>query len=124
MLSNQHGYGRQLQLLLVAACSLSVAPFETRVSPGPPEPTPQHPYPNWSWDTVPLAFHGANQSGEFNEDAVESIASNYLMATIEKWYTKCGSKHPIQNGPWCDVEKAMYSAFARIKAINPNTTVR
>ena len=42
--------------------------------------------------------------------------------TIEKWYTACGSKHPIQNGPWCDVEKPMYSAFSAIKAINPNVT--
>ena len=34
---------------------------------------------------------------------------------MEKWYTECGSKHPIQNGPWCDVEAPMYSAFNAIK---------
>ena len=90
--------------------------------PGPPVPNPKMPEPNWSWDTVPIAFHGANQSGQFNEIALESLASNYLMVTIEKWYTKCAAKHPIQNGAWCNVEKAMYAAFNKIKAINPNVT--
>ena len=42
--------------------------------------------------------------------------------TIEKWYTECGSKHPIQSGPSCDVEKAMYATFNQVKAINPNIT--
>lgn len=45
-----------------------------------------------------------------------------LQVTIEKWYTACGSKHPIQNGPWCDVESKFYEAFGKIKAINPNVT--
>ena len=94
--------------------------------PGPAVPNPKRPKPNWSWDTVPIAFHGANQSGEFNKAALESLASNYLMVTIEKWYTmshtKCASKHPFQNGTRCNVEKAMYSAFNTIKAINSNVT--
>ena len=90
--------------------------------PGPPVPDPAKPEPNWSWDTVPIAFHGANQSGVFNAAAIATLAKHYLMVTVEKWYTACGSKHPIQNGPWCNVEKAMYSTFNAIKAINPNVT--
>ena len=53
---------------------------------------------------------------------IQILADNYQLVTIEKWYTACGSKHPIQNGPWCDVEKPMYSAFNKIKAKNPNVT--
>eukprot|EP01044_Picomonas_judraskeda_P023845 COSAG03_NODE_6383_length_1069_cov_0.571134_1_plen_99_part_10 len=33
----------------------------------------------------------------------------------EKWYTACGSLHPIQAGPDCDVEKAMYETFNQLK---------
>lgn len=90
--------------------------------PGPPVPGPARPKPYWSWDRIPLAFHGANRTGEFNELEIQILADNYQLVTIEKWYTACGSKHPIQNGPWCDVEKPMYSAFNKIKAKNPNVT--
>lgn len=90
--------------------------------PGPPVPDPARPKPYWSWDRIPLAFHGANRTGEFNELEIQILADNYQLVTIEKWYTACGSKHPIQNGPWCDVEKPMYSAFNKIKAKNPNVT--
>eukprot|EP00035_Acanthoeca_spectabilis_P003315 m.92531 g.92531 ORF g.92531 m.92531 type:complete len:131 (-) comp12051_c0_seq4:1155-1547(-) len=55
------------------------------------------------------------------DSAVQEL-SKYLMVTIEKWYTACGGKHPIQAGPLCNVEKAMYSTFNQLKALKPNIT--
>ena len=40
----------------------------------------------------------------------------------EKWYTACGSVHPLQAGPECDVEKAMYATFNELKVLNPQIT--
>ena len=58
----------------------------------------------------------------YNESTVEVIGNHYQLFTIEKWYTECGSQHPIQSGPACDVEKAMYATFNQVKAINPKIT--
>ena len=75
---------------------------------------------------LPLELDGDGERTDISAQVgiVMIIAATRLVLThqIEKWYTKCGSKHPIQNGPWCDVEKAMYSAFNKIKAINPKVT--
>jgi hypothetical protein len=79
------------------------------------------PTPNWSWDTLQLAFHGANHTGMFTEAALQEL-SRFSMVTIEKWYTKCGAKGPKQAGPECDVEDKMYTSFKRLKEINSNIT--
>ena len=55
-------------IFAVAAASAAVA------LPGPPVPNPAHPEPNWSWDTVPLAFHGANRSGAFSDLEIDLLA--------------------------------------------------
>jgi hypothetical protein len=89
--------------------------------PPQPVPNPRRPAPFFSWDTIPLAFHGANRSGLYNETTVQTLAK-YQLVTIEKWYTACGGLHPIQAGPECDVEKAMYHTFNQLKAISPNHT--
>ena len=107
-------------------CFLVPVPHKDEGTPTPPPtpavPHPAKPRPNFSWETIPLAFHGANRSGVFNEQTVRTLAYNYSMVTIEKWYTKCGSLHPIQAGPQCDVEKAMYATFNKLKALNPKVT--
>lgn len=104
-------------LLLAGAIATAVA------DPGPtPVPNPARPKPFFSWDYIPLAFHGANRTGMYNKETVDVLGKHYQMVTIEKWYTACGSKHPIQNGPWCNVEEAMYTTFNQLKAINPNIT--
>ena len=87
-----------------------------------PVPNPRRPKPNFNWETIPLAFHGANRSGLYNESTVKVLAK-YQLVTIEKWYTACGSLHPIQAGPECDVEKAMYHTFNQLKKINPDITL-
>jgi len=104
---------------LVAALLSAPPPIE----PSPkPVSNPAHARPYFSWDTVPLAFHGANRTGLYNAATVATLAK-YQMVTIEKWYTACGGEHPKQAGPECDVEASMYQTFGEIKAINPNTTI-
>ena len=104
-------------------CAFITVDAKISVDPGPvPVPDPARPKPYFRWDYIPLAFHGANRSGMYNESTVEVIGKHYQLFTIEKWYTECGSQHPIQSGPACDVEKAMYTTFNQVKAINPKIT--
>ena len=44
-------------------------------------PSPQPPAPFWSWDTLPLAHHGANYSGMYDDAAVAQLAK-YRMVTV------------------------------------------
>lgn len=103
-------------VVAAAAASMTMDPLPK------PVPNPARPTPYFSWDYIPLAFHGANRSGMYNAETVEVLGKHYQMVTIEKWYTECGSKHPIQNGPWCNVEASMYTTFNALKRINPNIT--
>eukprot|EP00440_Ansanella_granifera_P071845 gb/GFBE01077965.1/.p1 GENE.gb/GFBE01077965.1/~~gb/GFBE01077965.1/.p1 ORF type:complete len:153 (+),score=27.57 gb/GFBE01077965.1/:1-459(+) len=82
---------------------------------------PALPTPHFSWDTLPIAYHGANEQRLFTETEVEQLAK-YQMVTLEKWYTPCGSKSPAQSGPECNVESKMYETFHAIKRQSPRTT--
>merc|ERR1711900_64899 len=88
----------------------------------PPVPSnPGRPTPFWSWATLPLAFHGANRTGMYTEVALQQL-SRYSMVTLEKWYTACAAKGPVQSGPECDVEDKMFTTFRRLKSLNPKVT--
>jgi len=50
-------------------------------TPSPAVPHPLRPTPAWSWDRLSLAFHGANKTGMFTEQAVKQLA-NYRMVTV------------------------------------------
>ena len=76
------------------------------------------PTPTWSWDRLPMAYHGANRSAEFTERDLQRLA-RFSMVTIEKWYTPCGCRNA---DPSCDVEDKMYRAFRRLKQLNPQIT--
>eukprot|EP01084_Bolivina_argentea_P026480 49264_1 len=52
----------------------------------PPSP------PRWSWDTIQLFIHGANNTGPLNETAAKYMSS-FPMATIEKFQD--ATNHPI-----------------------------
>jgi len=82
---------------------------------------PQKPAPYFSWDNIPTAFHGANKTGIYNDDAIRLLAQ-HQMVTIEKWYTPCASQGPTQGPPSCAVEARIEAALARVKAINPRVT--
>ena len=77
--------------------------------PQPPTLIPALPKPYWPTETLPIALHAANETGMYTDVAVAQLAK-YAMVTIEKWYTVCGAKHPVQGTPACDVEAAFYSA--------------
>ena len=79
---------------------------------------PAQPSPFFSWDRIPTAFHGANKTGRYTDDAVADLAK-YQMITIEKWYTPCASQGPVQGGPSCDVEAKIETLLRRVRAINP-----
>jgi hypothetical protein len=82
---------------------------------------PQAPAAFWSWDRIPTSFHGAVKDREFHDTEVARLAK-YQMATIEKWYTPCGSAGPTQSGPSCGVEGKIEGLFKRIRVLNPNQT--
>ena len=69
--------------------------------------------PQFSWDTLPVFFHSSNSSGQYNEQALQTIAK-FQMATIEKWMGL-----DIKN---IDDEDEMVMAMIAIKKANPEIT--
>eukprot|EP01044_Picomonas_judraskeda_P016903 COSAG03_NODE_3081_length_2239_cov_5.724299_3_plen_200_part_00 len=111
-----------LPALWLAILALGVQ--ATPPPPLPPLPTgdraphviPAAPKPAWSWERIPTSFHGAVKDREFTDAEIDRLA-RYQMATIEKWYTPCGSAGPPhQSGPECAVERKAEGAFAQIRA--------
>ena len=52
------------------------------IDPGPvPVPDPARPKPYFSWDYIPLAFHGANRSGVYNQETVEVLGKHYQLVS-------------------------------------------
>lgn len=80
---------------------------------------PAVPKPFFSWDTIPTAFHGANTSGVYTDEAVAELAK-HCMVTIEKWYTPCASHG--NGSPSCFVEKKIERVLGRIKTLRPELT--
>eukprot|EP01044_Picomonas_judraskeda_P023846 COSAG03_NODE_6383_length_1069_cov_0.571134_2_plen_90_part_00 len=71
----------QLALLLL----LGTPALASALDPPPqPVPNPRRPKPNWSWDTIPLAFHGANRSGVYNESTVRTLAKYQLVTIVSR----------------------------------------
>ena len=106
----------------ILSAVLSAASASLLMAELPTPKAPAKPTPYFSWDTVPVAFHGANKARLYTQEEVEQLASRYQMVTLEKWYTKCGSQGPDQAGPGCHVEAKMATTFKAIKAANPNVT--
>ena len=66
--------------------------------------------PQFSWDTLPVFFHSANSTGQYNDDALKVIAK-FQMATIEK-----SMGYDVKD---VDDEDEMVLAMKAIKAVNP-----
>lgn len=69
-----------------------------------------------SWATLPVFFHSSNESGLWNQDAAERIAS-FTLVTLEK---SQGWNNASDTRP---EEARVRDAAAQIKRINPNTTI-
>jgi hypothetical protein len=101
----------QLGTTVVSAQQLELAPAII----------PAAPKPYFSWDTIPTAFHGANRSGLYTDEAVRQL-SKHQMVTIEKWYTPCASQGPAQGPASCFVEHKIEHVLGRIKVLQPKLT--
>ena len=66
--------------------------------------------PQFSWDTLPVFFHSSNTTGQYNDEALKTIAK-FQMATIEKWMG-----YDVQG---MDDEDEMVLAMKAIKKVNP-----
>ena len=66
--------------------------------------------PQFSWDTMPVFFHSSNTSGQYNDQALKTIAK-FQMATIEKVMG-----YDVQG---TDDEDEMVLAMIAIKKVNP-----
>ena len=109
-------------LALLASTSLATTDTDALpVGPVAPAVIPAPPAPNWSWDTIPLSFHGAVKDREFSDKEIDYLGK-FLMYTPEKWYTPCGSQGPTQAGPECAIEAKTERLFGRVRARNPNMT--
>ena len=90
--------------------------------PQPPKPPPFVPGPRaavaFSWDTVPVFFHTDNTTGPFTNDAIEWIANNFPMATIEKWQG-AGSNHACSSANCC-AETREADTLRRLKQARKN----
>ena len=70
------------QMLLMLGChALLLSALEP---PPKPVPDPRRPKPYFSWDTIPLAFHGANRSGIYNESTVHTLAKYQLVTIVSR----------------------------------------
>ena len=69
--------------------------------------------PRFSWDTLPVFFHSSNSSGQYNDDALKTIA-RYSMVTIEKWMGL-----DVKN---VDDEHEMAVTMKAIKALNSSVS--
>ena len=111
------------QQVVAAAGGASLHALMRTLPSGPKAPVvvPARPRPYFSWDRIPSSFHGANKRRKFSDKEVERLAK-FQMLTIEKWYTGCASKGPVQSGPDCAVELKTEHLYSRTRAINPNQT--
>ena len=69
--------------------------------------------PQFSWDTLPVFFHSCNITGQYNEEALQTIAK-YQMVTIEK-----SMGRDVVN---VDDEDEMVMAMIAVKKVNPKTS--
>jgi hypothetical protein len=69
--------------------------------------------PQFSWDTLPVFFHSSNSTGQYNDDAVKTIA-RYSMVTIEKWMG-----YDVEN---VDDEDEMAVVMRAVKELNSSVS--
>jgi hypothetical protein len=75
--------------------------------------------PAFTWDTLPIFFHGSNASGPVNPGAL-ALMARVPLVTVEKFQGPCGW-HPDAS-PACDQESQIIDVLKGVKAINPNVS--
>eukprot|EP01084_Bolivina_argentea_P070422 128011_1 len=84
----------------------------TSIAQFPPSPPP------FSWKTVPLFMHAANQSGPLNQTAA-AYMSTFPLATIEK-IQDLNSSCPLNTPAPCEEDKII-AALKQIRSFNQET---
>ena len=97
-------------MALVAVALLQLAETSQAVSRPPPP---------FSWDTLPVFIQVGNNSGPFNDAAIDVLAK-FAMVTLTKWQGPCGQQ--ANATPACNEEMAMLAEARRIKQVNPNVS--
>ena len=75
--------------------------------------------PRFSWDTLPVFFHGSNASGPVNSAGLQMMA-RFPLVTVEKFQGPCGWGPGAS--PTCDQEGQIIDVLRRVKDLNPNTS--
>jgi hypothetical protein len=75
--------------------------------------------PPFSWDTLPVFIQIGNNTGPFNDAAVDVLAK-FDMVVLDKWQGPCGQRPNAT--PACDEESTMLAEARRIKRVNPNVS--
>ena len=73
--------------------------------------------PRFSWDTLPVFYHGSNASGPASAAGVEVMA-RFPMVTVEKFQGPCA--HSADPTPACHQEELIVAELKKVKAANPN----
>ena len=68
---------------------------------------PAHPKPYFSWDFIPTAFHGANRTGVYTDDAIVKLARHQMVY--------CTQTYPMF--PYCKHTYSSYPLFATNSSI-------
>ena len=73
----------------------------------------------FSWDTLPVFIQIGNNTGPFNDAAIDVLAQ-FDMVVLDKWQGPCGQQPSAT--PACDEERVMLAEARRIKQVNPNVS--
>ena len=72
--------------------------------------------PPFSWDTLPVFIQIGNNSGPFNDAAIDILA-RFDMVVLDKWQGPCGQQPSAT--PACDEAGVMLAEARRVKLKNP-----
>lgn len=75
--------------------------------------------PAFTWETLPIFFHGSNASGPVNPGAL-ALMARFPLVTVEKFQGPCGWRPDAS--PACDQESQIIDVLKGVKAINPNVS--
>jgi hypothetical protein len=65
--------------VLLAYSALAAAGRAASAQRLAPALIPEAPKPYFSWDVIPTAFHGANKSGIYTDEAVAQLAKHQMV---------------------------------------------
>ena len=105
--------GARSAMSAAVASALALLALATTSTPSAPQG------PRFSWDTLPVFFHGSNASGPVNPAAL-ALMARFSIVTVEKFQGPCGWQPDAS--PKCDQEAQIIAVLKGVKEINPNVS--